>query len=415
MLEDGLEVHEEVITPEITRFFASTKHTSPNTLTEDMRKLSLADQSDIIALEECFTYDEQQEVGPGDFLRKVPKSNLIYHKGGQLSRHQNSKSHDQYWANNLCNRTIDDDEFVNEKINQNCNDDDHLTSGGQYVQDVSQNDNIDGSCDDLSVNHEVKFDYGNFNDDDVIDSNNDVIDNNDDITNITDYIDIDHKKSEKSAAIYQAVAKQMKNTTSIKGNSDSCITAQHANESNTKTDDAESCLDDFKKPEQNNNKLETLELDGKTTNKFQAGYRECDLEHSNVDEETQCVSVSSDSSTSLSVNRHGPDHDSIQVKDIWKALVDGGYDISREEISKYKVNSKKTRIWSAPARRISSHHTNIRDVPTRAKSAVSRVKETMSKNEGLRSLQGNADGAQTENIGGLMQTQPLESQVGLLK
>ena len=46
------------------------------------------------------------------------------------------------------------------------------------------------------------------------------------------------------------------------------------------------------------------------------------------------------------------DVDNIQVKDIWKALVDSGYDISREEVSKYKVNTTKSpaRIKSAPAR-----------------------------------------------------------------
>ena len=45
------------------------------------------------------------------------------------------------------------------------------------------------------------------------------------------------------------------------------------------------------------------------------------------------------------------DEDSVHVRDICKAFVDGGYDVFRKEISKYKVELTDSRQKSAPSKR----------------------------------------------------------------
>ena len=51
-----------------------------------------------------------------------------------------------------------------------------------------------------------------------------------------------------------------------------------------------------------------------------------------------------------------PELESIQVKDIWKALTDSGFDISRGEVSRYKVNTANAprRTKSAPVKQRNS-------------------------------------------------------------
>ena len=404
-LDDGFEVREEMITPDIARFSSATKHISQNTLTVDLRKLSLADQSETMASENSMVCEERRRETGSQGEMKNPKSILIYCKNSDLSQHDNDKNTDnRHWYFSY-NHTIDDNDQDIEHIIEHA-----VDSTSRQLDYNRNNQKIDGTDylhdirDGSSVKHQGDAGYYDYIDDDNI--NHDYI--GDDIGD-----DLVSDKATLNQRSYRGVKTLNEEGNGIfEGFQDTNIIGNNSGENSltlNEESNPEIPEEKFSNPEQvtcserltgsrNSNTLSPKPTipcrDCKTTEENESVHQESNLRHSNIDELRQNLGVrppsNSSNSTANSLNQSIPDQDSIQVKDIWKALVDGGYDISREDVSKYKVNSTKPRIMSAPARRRCSQNVNTfaRDVPTRAKSAMNGNDEEKSKKKCFADLNG---------------------------
>ena len=390
-----------MVTPDITRFSSAVKQNSQNTLMVDMRKLSLADQTETTTSDDGIMFGERQENDAVSFVKNKKRS-LIYHRDSDLSEFEYSKNN-RNRSDYLPNHDISDDENIDDVHSDHV---DHLTSHrfdhNRYNQDMDVADYSDGFRDCRSGKHQVEADQLDFIDDVIVSNNNirdSIADNDGDLVSDDETSD-DAQKVLEDENIYeteQVPKDKEKNIDRSKINYES----GQGDFINDKED-----LGSYRKPS-------TPERNEKTRIKNET--EESDLNHRNIEEPQHNLGVgplpeSSDLTTPS--QKHGsPDQDSIQVKDIWKALVDGGYDISREEVSKYKVNSTKRRIKSAPARRRSPR--NVRgDYPMRARSAVNR--DDGCKKECLEDAETDAGQAQLNpKLGGFMQARAAsENRVG---
>ena len=391
-----------MVTPDITRFSSAIKQNSQNTLMVDMRKLSFADQTETTTSDDGIMFGERQENDAVSFVKNKKRA-LIYHRDSDLSEFEYSKNNHNR-SDYSPNHDISDDENIDDDVHSDHVD--HLTSHrfdhNRYNQDMDVADYSDGFRDCRSVKHQVEPDQLDFIGD-VIVSNNDtrdgIADNDGDLVSDDETSD-DAQKVLEDENIYeteQALKDKEKNIDRSKINYDS----SQGDFINDKED-----LGSYRKPS-------TPERNEKTGIKNETG--ESDLNHGNIEEPRQNLGVGPlpDPSdlTTPSQKQGSPDQDSIQVKDIWKALVDGGYDISREEVSKYKVNSTKRRVKSAPARRRSPRSVR-RDHAMRARSAVN--KDDGCKKECLEDAETDAGQAQLNpKVGGFMQARAAsENRVG---
>jgi hypothetical protein len=406
-----LEVREELITADMVRFSSASKRFSPNTLTVDLRKLSLVDQSETLASsdDDSSTYEEQRQEIDSEDEMKNPRN--IIHKNSDLSQHDTP---DRHWADFSGNHAIDD------------NDHSAVGSAGRYNQ---YNQNEPGYISDEYI-HEIidESSSENRDADDVNDKNNNCIrddisddfddhiggirdDVDDHIDGIRDDVDdhiggirddiwddvCDDPLSYKASPNHQS---DLGKKTLTFQDTDTIIA--HKNHQTVNNDDAKTesksspTLNEesnlkiseerlFNIPSNSTTPSSPRQDYGKTADEEESTREEYNPKRPNIDEPRHNSSAKPlpGHPTTPLLNKSTPDQDSVHVKDIWKALVDGGYDISRDEVSKYKVNSTKPRIKSAPARRRSSQSANsfARDAPTRARSAVNRDGEVRARKE----------------------------------
>ena len=390
-LDDGYEIREEVITPDIARFSSAVKRNSQNTLTVDLRKLSLADQTETLTSDDSTMFGECQENEPDCFV-KNEKGALIYHKNSDLSEFEYSKNNDNRYGSDFSRNPAIDDENINDVDNDQ---DNYRLNYNRHNQDTDITDHTDDFRDCGSVKHQVKLDH--------LDSIDDTIVSNDDINDgIADYDDDLVPDEEKTIDDENALANENLYETELLsdkiGKSRSDDRSKINYECNQEDFNDKEDLESYYIPS-------IPERDKKTCTENE----ESDLKHENIQEPRQNLDGnkplpdSGDLTTPL-LKQGSPDQDSIQVKDIWKALVDGGYEISREEVSKYKVHSTKPRIKSAPARRRSPRCVR-KDVPIRARSAIQR--DGGSRKEYLEDFDAETHVGQTEmnsKVGSFMQT-----------
>ena len=434
-----MEVREEVISPDIARFSSATKRISKNTLTIDlMRRLSLVDQSETITSDDSITYHERRQENDLQNKMKNPKRILIYRKNSDLGEHDSSKNmSDRHWPDFSHSHTIDDDDQdIEDMIDHAVHSASRPLDYHRYNQDINGSDYIHYFRDDSSVKRQEDAvnDHGDVSDKVDNDISDDIgNDIGDDLVSTlnhqSNHGEITFNESNEIFGRFQDANiignrnhKTVHNTYIKRNPTNSENSLALNEESNPKISEER-----FSKPEEmmcseilSSSRNSTIlspkaAISGqccKTSDDNERLNEERSLKHSNIngpqkDPTVRPLSDSSNSNTP-SLNQNSPDQDSIQVKDIWKALVDGGYDISRDEVSKYKVNSTKPRIRSAPARRRSSQNTTAfaRDVPTRAKSAINRDGRDRSKKECFADLNEEDDSESTmknPKVGAFMQ------------
>ena len=353
MVDDGLGIREEVVSPDIVRFSSATKSISPNTLTVDLRKLSLVDQSE--TSNNSFIFEEQQTA---DFVKNQKR--IIF------------------------NKNIESDNACEDSWTESTDSDHHIGDDNQGIDDSFDCDlKVDynsGTCDS----------HGTRRANDYRDCIHTVVNNDsyswnnidDDICRPFTSYEIDKESIPKAISEEKYVKslawkmdENFDHATSAKNNSKIDRRAEIENDTFPKLSEVNQVIADkntLGKANTDCSHSTSLICDEPYTPEHDSEQKTEDHQRQNAGSKPL---MNSGVSTTPSVNQSSPDQDSIQVKDIWKALNDGGYDISREEVSKYKVNTTKpARIRSAPARRISSQAlTNVlvKDVPTRAKSAIS--------------------------------------------
>ena len=420
-----MEVREELVTPDIARFSSASKRISQtNTLTIDLRKLSLADPSETLASDNSEICEERREETDSEDEIENPKNSIIY-ENSDHRLHDNHMS-ERHWSDYSHNNTIDDyDQDIegiidhaavcssNRQPDFNQNKSDNMSD--DCIHDIR--DNLSDYCDYIDHENVDNRDVNETDDeyirDDIEDHSGDIWDDVcDDIGDepVSNKTNLNRKLHEGE--------KRFNESNNISQDKNIFANTNHKTVSNdyTRSDPTESkdslTLNEETNPtthDEKNSKPEEIRYsqlptsscnftapsptipgeDWKTTmentydeNKNENSYKERDLKRSNPGSDGDELRHNSDArpfadpgtSTAPLLIKPTPDQDSIHVKDIWKALVDGGYAISRDEVSKYKVNSRKPRIKSAPARRRSSQSTNTlaRDVPTRARSAINR-------------------------------------------
>ncbi|XP_028394644.1 uncharacterized protein LOC114518835 isoform X2 [Dendronephthya gigantea] len=405
IVDDGLGVRDEVVSPDIIRFSSATKIISPSTLTVDLRKLSLVDQSET-ASNISVIYGEQQT----EDLVKNPKR-IIFNRN-----FESNDDGDDSWTkttdseNKIFDHHIDDDDQgiddffdCNHKIDYNCGtcDIDGILQANDYRDCIHTvvNDDSD-SCDDIDDDRTLH----NMNCNETHKTDKEIYSFREEEESIPKTIS--EEKFTKSYA--WQINESFDHTISGKNDSKIDRRLEIRNDSFPKLSEVHQGIADDNALEETNTEAAVLTCDKPPTTDQDSEQKTKDHERQNA-----CGKpfLNSGVSTTPSGNQSSPDQDSVQVKDIWKALNDGGFDISREEVSKYKVNTTRPRIKSAPARRMSSQTTNslFKDVPTRVKSAISRQRTLREKvkTECLEDLSGD----DSPSVSGFSQDEPGEGKL----
>lgn len=366
-LEDGSEVREEVVTPDIARFSSATKQISQPTLTVDLRKLSLADQTE--TSENSITREEPQKNRLQGAM-KIPKRFLIYRKNidsNQMDKNTDDKHEPDFSDKHGTDHDHNDEETDNLVINAVGSTNFRPNYNQYYRCGINETEYINDD------NPEYP-DYCDHIDNASIDGNVDVD---------------DHLFTEKTDINQQLNLRKLLVNGVLKGFED--------DGKNDKAFNNEKILTEESTPKPHQKLTENVKSSHnptvflrertfptknfKISDENKSVYRELILKYSSNEEKSLLDSKPVECSKGDIDEKSSTDQDSVQVKYIWKALVDGGYDISREEISKYKVNTKKSRIKSAPAFRRCSQTANVftPNVPSRPKSAVNQVEQDRSR------------------------------------